>query len=60
MFKLAKDSVTELWQPHQRTKFIAKRQPHKRSRAHEIAKKLETVNAEVKAETPHIVPPERT
>ncbi|TON40504.1 hypothetical protein CGH57_23655 [Vibrio parahaemolyticus] len=39
---------------------MAKIQPHKRSRAHEIAKKLETGNGEVKAETPHIVPPERT
>ncbi|TOI16572.1 hypothetical protein CGI66_15065 [Vibrio parahaemolyticus] len=39
---------------------MAKSQPHKRSRAHEIARKLETVNGEVKANTPHIVPPERT
>ncbi|TOF45310.1 hypothetical protein CGJ22_24185 [Vibrio parahaemolyticus] len=37
-----------------------KNQPHKSSRTHEIAKKLEAVNGEVKAETPHIVPPERT
>ncbi|TOP10937.1 hypothetical protein CGH22_25165 [Vibrio parahaemolyticus] len=29
-------------------------------RAREIARKLETVNAEIKAKTTHIVPPERT
>ncbi|POB99821.1 hypothetical protein CRN41_10005 [Vibrio vulnificus] len=37
-----------------------KSQPHKRSRAKGIAQKLETVNGEAKAKTPHIVPPERT
>ncbi|TOH66078.1 hypothetical protein CGI75_24045 [Vibrio parahaemolyticus] len=37
-----------------------KSQQHKRSRANEIAKKLETVNGEIDANTPHIVPPERT
>ncbi|TNY58947.1 hypothetical protein CGK04_22820 [Vibrio parahaemolyticus] len=33
---------------------------HQRSHTKEIALKLETVNGEVKAKTPHIVPPERT
>ncbi|TOL86858.1 hypothetical protein CGH88_24110 [Vibrio parahaemolyticus] len=33
---------------------------HQRSRTREIARKLDTVNGEVKAKTPHIVPPERT
>ncbi|TOO92043.1 hypothetical protein CGH25_22705 [Vibrio parahaemolyticus] len=39
---------------------MAKNQPQKRSRANEIAQKLETVNDEIDANTPHIVPPERT
>ncbi|TOA02856.1 hypothetical protein CGK35_16070 [Vibrio parahaemolyticus] len=33
---------------------------HQRSRTREIARKLETVNGEVKANTTHIVPPEKT
>ncbi|OOQ62933.1 hypothetical protein BSR59_22115 [Vibrio parahaemolyticus] len=33
---------------------------HQRSHTREIARKLETVNGEVKASTLHIVPPERT
>ncbi|TOJ04918.1 hypothetical protein CGI47_23140 [Vibrio parahaemolyticus] len=33
---------------------------HKRNRANEIAQKLEIVNGESNATTPHIVPPERT
>ncbi|EGV1833514.1 hypothetical protein CGK41_24430 [Vibrio parahaemolyticus] len=32
----------------------------KRNHAREIARKLETVNDELKAETSHLVPPERT
>ncbi|TOE35447.1 hypothetical protein CGJ01_22765 [Vibrio parahaemolyticus] len=39
---------------------MLKNWPRKRSRAREIAKKLETVNDEIDANTPHIVPPERT
>ncbi|TOG86713.1 hypothetical protein CGI91_22515 [Vibrio parahaemolyticus] len=35
-------------------------QQHKRNRIREIAQKLETVNGEIDANTPHIVPPERT
>ncbi|ETT13458.1 hypothetical protein D028_4663 [Vibrio parahaemolyticus 50] len=35
-------------------------QPQKRNRASEIAKKLETVNVEIKAKNTHLVPPERT
>ncbi|TOP06409.1 hypothetical protein CGH23_21640 [Vibrio parahaemolyticus] len=35
-------------------------QPRKRNRASEIAKKLETVNIEIKEKTSHLVPPERT
>ncbi|TNZ67011.1 hypothetical protein CGK42_22940 [Vibrio parahaemolyticus] len=37
-----------------------KSQLHKRNSANEIAKKLESVNGEIDANTPHIVPPERT
>ncbi|AGQ98195.1 hypothetical protein M636_12540 [Vibrio parahaemolyticus O1:K33 str. CDC_K4557] len=33
---------------------------HQRNHAKEIARKLETVNGEVKTNTTHIVPPERT
>ncbi|TOH24725.1 hypothetical protein CGI83_24230 [Vibrio parahaemolyticus] len=33
---------------------------HKRNNTREIARKLETVNAEIKAKTLHLVPPERT
>ncbi|TOI47735.1 hypothetical protein CGI59_23850 [Vibrio parahaemolyticus] len=33
---------------------------HQRNHTREIAQKLETVNDEIKANTPHIVPPERT
>ncbi|TOK01201.1 hypothetical protein CGI26_24195 [Vibrio parahaemolyticus] len=33
---------------------------HQRSRTREITRKLETVNGEIKANTTHIVPPERT
>ncbi|TOJ41687.1 hypothetical protein CGI38_24090 [Vibrio parahaemolyticus] len=33
---------------------------HQRNHTREIARKLETVNGEVKASTSHIVPPERT
>ncbi|TOF61865.1 hypothetical protein CGG80_23265 [Vibrio parahaemolyticus] len=33
---------------------------HQRSHTREIARKLETVNAEINANTTHIVPPERT
>ncbi|TOE04542.1 hypothetical protein CGJ50_23350 [Vibrio parahaemolyticus] len=33
---------------------------HQRSRTREIARKLETVNDELKAKTSHLVPPERT
>ncbi|TOM93765.1 hypothetical protein CGH21_22120 [Vibrio parahaemolyticus] len=33
---------------------------HQRNHTREIAQKLETVNGEIKANTPHIVPPERT
>ncbi|KOE07000.1 hypothetical protein ACX02_08500 [Vibrio parahaemolyticus] len=58
--KLEKDSLTELEQPHQRTEFKVNGQPRKRNRASEIAKKLETVNVEIKAKTSHLVPPERT
>ncbi|TOF72499.1 hypothetical protein CGH91_23245 [Vibrio parahaemolyticus] len=36
-----------------------KSQRHKRNRANEIAKKLQTVDGEIDANTPHIVPPER-
>ncbi|EGR2730672.1 hypothetical protein DMW21_12715 [Vibrio parahaemolyticus] len=57
--KLEKDSVTELEQPHQRTELKLKNQPEKRSRAREIAQKLETVNAAIKAKNTHLVPPER-
>ncbi|TOK31550.1 hypothetical protein CGI20_25985 [Vibrio parahaemolyticus] len=39
---------------------MLKSQQHKRNRAREIAQKLEAVNSEDKAKTPHIVPPERT
>ncbi|OQT90238.1 hypothetical protein EN00_023750 [Vibrio parahaemolyticus] len=35
-------------------------QPQKRNRAREIAQKLETVNAAIKAKNTHLVPPERT
>ncbi|TXX97151.1 hypothetical protein FXF05_20230 [Vibrio mimicus] len=35
-------------------------QPHQRNRANEIARKLETVNVEIKTKTSHLVPPERT
>ncbi|HCG7921945.1 hypothetical protein [Vibrio parahaemolyticus] len=58
--KLEKDSLTELEQPHQRAEFKVNGQPRKRNRASEIAKKLETVNVEIKAKTSHLVPPERT
>ncbi|MCR9544120.1 hypothetical protein BBM86_07590 [Vibrio parahaemolyticus] len=58
--KLEKDSVTELEQPHQRPEFKVNNQPQKRNRASEIAKKLETVNVEIKAKNTHLVPPERT
>ncbi|KOE05689.1 hypothetical protein ACS82_00655 [Vibrio parahaemolyticus] len=58
--KLEKDSVTELEQPHQRTELKLKIQPEKRNRAREIAQKLETVNAAIKAKNTHLVPPERT
>ncbi|TON67116.1 hypothetical protein CGH51_21580 [Vibrio parahaemolyticus] len=33
---------------------------HQRTRTREIARKLETVNGEINANTTHIVPPERT
>ncbi|OOQ62365.1 hypothetical protein BSR59_25305 [Vibrio parahaemolyticus] len=33
---------------------------HQRSHTREIARKLETVNGEINANTTHIVPPERT
>ncbi|EGR3462213.1 hypothetical protein DC843_26555 [Vibrio parahaemolyticus] len=59
-FKLEKDSVTELEQPHQRPVFKVNNQPQKRNRASKIAKKLETVNTEIKAKNTHLVPPERT
>ncbi|OEB84721.1 hypothetical protein BBM86_07635 [Vibrio parahaemolyticus] len=59
-FKLEKDSVTGLGKPHQRTEFKVNKQPQKRSRARKIAKKLETVNVEIKAKNIHLVPPERT
>ncbi|HAS8138138.1 TPA: hypothetical protein I7676_21220 [Vibrio vulnificus] len=59
-FKLAKDSVTRLKHLHQSTELKTKKQPHQRNRANEIAQKLETVNGEIDANTPHIVPPERT
>ncbi|TOK31857.1 hypothetical protein CGI20_25595 [Vibrio parahaemolyticus] len=39
---------------------MLKSQQHKRNRAREIARKLETVNNGVKAKTSHLVPPERT
>ena len=58
--KLEKNLVTELEQPHQRAEFKINGQPRKRNRASEIAKKLETVNVEIKAKTSHLVPPERT
>ncbi|TOC16181.1 hypothetical protein CGJ90_24195 [Vibrio parahaemolyticus] len=37
-----------------------KSQQHKRNRANETAKKLETVDGEIDANTANIVPPERT
>ncbi|EGR3403616.1 hypothetical protein [Vibrio parahaemolyticus] len=58
--KLAKDSITGFEQPNQRTNFRVECQLRKRSRAREIALKLETVNDEVKAKNTHLVPPERT
>ncbi|TOI27511.1 hypothetical protein CGI62_23525 [Vibrio parahaemolyticus] len=33
---------------------------HQRNHTREIARKLETVNGEIKAKTSHLVPPERT
>ncbi|OWL77476.1 hypothetical protein AKG78_13000 [Vibrio parahaemolyticus] len=60
VLKLEKDSVSELEQPHQRTEFKVNNQPQKRKRANEIARKLETVNAEIKAKNTHLVPPELT
>ncbi|TOH86885.1 hypothetical protein CGI09_23910 [Vibrio parahaemolyticus] len=59
-FKLAKDSGFGLEQPRQKAKFKVRNRPHQRNRAREIARKLETVNAEIKAKTLHLVPPERT
>ncbi|TNY74424.1 hypothetical protein CGK62_13550 [Vibrio parahaemolyticus] len=41
-------------------KFKVRNRPHQRNRTREIARKLETVNAEIKAKTLHLVPPERT
>ncbi|TOQ29512.1 hypothetical protein CGG97_24685 [Vibrio parahaemolyticus] len=60
VFKLAKDSGFELEQPPQRAKFKVRNRPHQRNRTREIARKLETVNAEIKAKALHLVPPERT
>ncbi|EGQ9460337.1 hypothetical protein F1K68_24250 [Vibrio parahaemolyticus] len=60
VIKFAKDSIIGLKQPRRRVKFKAKNQPHQRNSAREIARKLETVNAEIKAKTLHLVPPERT
>ncbi|TOQ17844.1 hypothetical protein CGH00_23730 [Vibrio parahaemolyticus] len=39
---------------------MTKTSQHQRNHTREIARKLETVNGEIKAKTPHIVPPERT
>ncbi|EGR2303286.1 hypothetical protein D0814_24310 [Vibrio parahaemolyticus] len=58
--KLAKDSGFELEQPRQRAKFKVRNRPHQRNRTREIARKLEPVNAEIKAKALHLVPPERT
>ncbi|TOH10875.1 hypothetical protein CGH01_23725 [Vibrio parahaemolyticus] len=42
------------------TQCLTKMFQHQRNHTKEIARKLETVNGEVKANTTHIVPPERT
>ncbi|OQU38642.1 hypothetical protein EM73_022660 [Vibrio parahaemolyticus] len=42
------------------TRFLTKTSQHQRSHTREIARKLETVNGEINANTSHIVPPERT
>ncbi|OKY47607.1 hypothetical protein BUL36_19305 [Vibrio parahaemolyticus] len=42
------------------TQCLTRTSLHQRNHTKEIARKLETVNGEVKASTTHIVPPERT
>ncbi|TOL97425.1 hypothetical protein CGH86_23300 [Vibrio parahaemolyticus] len=42
------------------TAFLPKIFLHQRNNTREIARKLETVNYEIKAKTEHLVPPERT
>ncbi|OUD66630.1 hypothetical protein BTN60_25480 [Vibrio parahaemolyticus] len=42
------------------TQCLTRISQHQRSRTREIARKLETVNGEINANTTHIVPPERT
>ncbi len=59
-FKLAKNTGFELEQQRQRNAFLPKISQRQRNHAREIARKLETVNDELKAETSHLVPPERT
>ncbi len=60
VFKLAKVQAAELNGSDKETRFLTKISQYQRSRTREIARKLETVNGEINANTTHIVPPERT
>ncbi|TOE01905.1 hypothetical protein CGI09_28700 [Vibrio parahaemolyticus] len=52
--------ATELNGSTKETQSWKKISQHQRSHTREIARKLETVNGEIKANTTHIVPPVRT
>ncbi|WP_049875535.1 hypothetical protein, partial [Vibrio parahaemolyticus] len=60
VFKLAKDTGCRTKRQRQRNSFFDENFQYQRSRTREIARKLETVNGEINANTTHIVPPERT
>ncbi|EGR1699739.1 hypothetical protein D6A01_23145 [Vibrio parahaemolyticus] len=58
-FKLEKDTGFGLEPQLQRNLALTKTSQRKRNHTREITQKLETVNGEIKANTTHIVPPER-
>ncbi|PXB14515.1 hypothetical protein CXR47_25625 [Vibrio parahaemolyticus] len=57
---LQRIQATELNGSTKETQSWKKISQHQRSHTREIARKLETVNGEIKANTTHIVPPVRT
>ncbi|EGR0923805.1 hypothetical protein EIB96_14360 [Vibrio parahaemolyticus] len=60
VFKLTKNTGLRTKRQRQRNSVLTKIYQHQRNHTKEIARKLETVNGEVNANTTHIVPPERT